>query len=39
MNKAPMSEMLDKANKYLNENQNKKNMITQSLRMTVYETL
>jgi len=39
MNKAPMMEMLDKANKYLKENRNKKNMITQSLRMTVYEAL
>ena len=39
MNKASMMDMLDKANKYLNENRNKKNMITQSLRMTVYEAL
>lgn len=38
MNMPTMMEMLNKANKYLKENQNKKNMITQSLRMTVYET-
>jgi len=31
--------LLDKSNKYLNENQNKKNVITQSLRMTVYEVV
>ena len=39
MNKTTMREMLDKANNYLKENRNKKNMITQSLRMTVYEAL
>ena len=32
-----LSKMLDKSNKYLKENQNKKNMTTQTLRMTVYE--
>lgn len=32
-----LSKMLEKSNKYLNENQNKKNMTTQNLRMTVYE--
>jgi hypothetical protein len=39
MNMPIMMEMLDKANKYLKESQNKKNMITQSLRMTVYEAV
>lgn len=34
-----LTKMLDKSNKYLKENHNKKNMTTQSLRMTVYEII
>ena len=37
INDSTMMGLLDKSNKYLKENHNKKNMITQSLRMTVYE--
>ena len=39
INSLPMLGLLDKSNKYFNENHNKKNVITQSLRMTVYEVV
>lgn len=34
-----MNHMLEKARTYFNDNQNKKNIITQNLRMTVYEVV
>ena len=39
INSLPMLGLLGKSNKYFNENHNKKNVITQSLRMTVYEVV